>query len=189
MSNLGQRASRLIEQRARRSGRQAPTLRRQNSLVVAPVLNANLSAGASSLQLKASSGRLTGRVVKGSRFTITGVTGTYEVLADATTSAAGVLTVIFTPIAASGAAVGAAVTFTQKYHETTYPYLNREASDEDVKAIDEGQTIKLIPYDASKPAPEQGDLFDGDPIDRVRTIDADDGIAYYRCWVKEGTIA
>lgn len=184
MSNLGQRASRLIERRARLSA----TLRRQNSLVVAPVLNANLSAGASSLQLKGAS-KLTGRVVKGSRFTIAGVTGTYEILADASTSTAGVLTVTFTPVAAGGASVGAAVTFTQKHYDTTYPYLNREASDEDVKAIDEGQTIKLLPYDASKPAPEQGDLFDGDLIDRVRTIDADDGIAYYRCWVKEGTIA
>lgn len=181
---LGQRASRLIEQRARGSA----TLRRQNSLIASPVLNSNLSNGASSLQLKAASGRLTGRVVKGALFTIAGVAGSYEVLIDSEASASGVLALTFTPVAASGASVGAAVTFTQKYSEVSYPYLNRQASDEDQKAIDEGQTIKLLPYDASKPAPEQGDLLNGDPIKRVQTIDADDAIAYYRCWVTEGTI-
>lgn len=182
---LGQRASRLIERRARTSF----MLRRQNSLIASPVLNANLSSGAAALQLKAATGKLTGRVVKGALFTIAGVAGSYEVLADSDASAAGVVALTFTPVAASGASTGAAVTFTQKYAEVSYPYLNRQASDEDTKAIDEGQTVKLLPYDASKPAPEQGDLLNGDPIKRVQTIDADDQIAYYRCWVTEGTIA
>lgn len=185
--SIGQRASWLIERRARSTA----VLRRQNSLVVTPVLNANLSAGASSLQLKsADSARpLRGRVVKGALFTVAGVAGIYEVLADAENTAAGVVALTFTPVAAAGASTGAAVTFTQKYSEVSYPYLNRQASDEDQKAIDEGQTIKILPYAASKPAPEQGDLLDGDPIKRVQTIDGDDQIAYYRCWVTEGTIA
>lgn len=178
--SLAEWASEVIQSRARGT----ITLRRPNNLSPSPVLALAVSAGQSSLTLKAAgSGRLTGRVVKGSQFTITGVTGTYTVLVDAETPTTGLLPVTLSPSIPVGqsAAIGATVTFSQPYAESSYPFLRRDSLSEDEKAIEGGSQARLLPFISTKPAPKQNDRLDGAPILKVKTIDADDGVAYYRC--------
>jgi len=177
--SIAARASALIERRAQ--GRTL-TLRRPNNLNVSPVLANALSAGQTALVLKGAT-KLTGRVVKNSRFTVAGVTGTYTVLADALTPTTGLLSLTFTPAipTAQSAGVGAAVTFTQNYEESSYPFLRRDTLAEDEKTIEGGTQARLLPFITGKPAPTQLDRLDGVPILRVKTVDTDDGVGYYRC--------
>lgn len=172
----------LIERRA--EGRTL-TLRRRNSITASPVLSAPLSAGNTALTLKHANAqsRLTGRVVKGAVFSITGISGTYTVLIDTEASVSGIISVVFTPEIPTGqsALTGAAVTFSQSYSDVTYPYLRRASLEEDEKMIEGGTQARILPYSATKPAPRQNDELDGTAIKSVKVIDADDGIAYYRC--------
>jgi hypothetical protein len=180
------RTANLIRTRSR----QTATLRRQNNLLKAPVLASSVSAGQTTASIKAASGALTGRVVLGSRFGITGITGTYTVAEDAKASASGVLAIAFTPAIPAGqsALTGAAVAFTQAYSDYAYSALNRSASVEDKEATEKGVAVRLLPYTTGHPAPEQNDLLDGMSIERVGTVDADDGIAFFRCFVADGSV-
>lgn len=172
----------LIERRAQ--GRTL-TLRRRNSLTASPVLSAPLSAGNSALTLKHQNAslRLTGRVVKGSTFSVSGVAGTYAVLIDTEAPLSGIISLVFTPAIPAGqsAATGAAVTFSQSYSDISYPYLRRASLEEDEKMIEGGSQARILPYSSTKPAPRQNDELDGTAIKAVKVVDADDGVAYYRC--------
>jgi hypothetical protein len=183
---IAERAADLLRSRARHMA----TLRRQNTLLASTVLASGVAAGASTVTLKAPAGRLTGRAVAGALFSIAGIPGTCTVSEDAQTPASGVLEIAFTPALPPGASAstGAVVTFSQAYAEHTYPVVNREASVEDRKATEEGLTVQLLPYTEGRPVPEQGDLLDGVSIKRVGTVDADEGIAFFRCFVAEGTV-
>lgn len=180
--SISSRATALIERRAQ--GRTL-TLRRRNTLNTSPVLAASLSAGGTALTLKHSNSslRLTGRVVKGAVFSISGVTGTYTVLIDSEAPVSGILPIVFTPAipALQSAAIGAAVTFSQSYADSTYPYLRRASLEEDEKMIEGGSQARILPYSPTRPAPRQNDELDGTAIKAVKVVDADDGIAYYRC--------
>lgn len=182
MMGIASRASSLIERRAQ--GRTL-TLRRRNSLTATPVLSAPISAGNTALTLKHQNAnlRLTGRVVKGAVFSISGISGTYTVLIDSEAPVSGILSLVFTPEIPVGqsANTGAAVTFSQSYSEVPYPYLRRASLEEDEKMIEGGTQARLLPYSSSKPAPRQNDELDGTAIKAVKVIDADDGVAYYRC--------
>lgn len=179
---ISSRATALIERRAQ--GRTL-TLRRRNSITASMVLAAPISTGNTALTLKhQNSGlRLTGRVVKGSTFSISGVTGTYTVLIDSEAPVSGILSLVFTPEIPTGqsASTGAAVTFSQSYSEVTYPYLRRASLEEDEKMIEGGSQARILPYSSTKPAPRQNDELDGTAIKAVKVVDADDGVAYYRC--------
>lgn len=77
--DLSDWASDLIQEHATH----AVTLRRSNNLKPSSVvLAAGVAAGATSLQIKAPTGDISGRVVSGSTFTIAGITGTYTVSTD-----------------------------------------------------------------------------------------------------------
>lgn len=190
VGDMSRWAANMVRRRARRT----TILRRENAgAYTSTVLSAPLAASATAAIIKAAGGsRLSGTVVAGSKFTIAGVTGTYTLSADVTAPpppAAGVVTITFTPAIPVGqsAAIGAVLTFTQKYGEVTYPVLSRQASVDDVKAIENGESVKVLPFEKGKAAPRVGDRLDGVPVVRVETIDADDGVAYYRCHIVEAT--
>lgn len=180
---LGTQAANLIRQKA---GNRRATLRRQNTIIPGALkLSSALSAGATSLTAVASgTGTLNGKVVSGSVFSIAGVTGTYTATSDAQ-AAAGSITIPFSPAIPAGqsASINAAVTFTRAYKDHSYPVLNRQVSAEDAERVDAGLQIRLLPYTSGLPAPDNGNLLDGIVIKEVRTVDGDDGIAYYRCFV------
>jgi hypothetical protein len=168
------------------------TLRRQNTLLDAVVLDAPIGEGDTSASIKKASSRLTGAVVAGSIFEIADISGTYTVTEDAQVPPTGVLDLSFSPAIPAGesALAGAAVTWTQNYAEVTYPAVVRQASDEDRKTVSEGRSVLLLPYDKDKPAPRPNDQINGEPIiaDGVKTVDADDGIAFFRCYIGKASV-
>lgn len=181
MSNAASWAAEVIQQQA---GGRTLILRRPNNLKPdTRTLSSAISAGNTALILKSTS-RLTGRVVKGSQFTITGIPGTYTVLVDTEAPTSGLVPVTFTPAIPVGqsAPIGATVTFTANYAEISYPYLSRSVMTEDEKLIEGGTQVRLLPYVVSKPAPQQQDQINGTPILKVQVISGDgDHPAYYRC--------
>ncbi len=100
------------------------TMRRRSTLanaatgapVSALTLGASVSLGASSLSLTASN--LVGSVPAGLVLTVAGVSGSYTVQSAAVASG-GSVAVTVSPVLASGASAGAAVTITQGYGEQT----------------------------------------------------------------------
>lgn len=180
---LGIQAANLIR---RRAGNKRAILRRQNAEVPKTIkLSAPLLAGASSLTaVTTGTQALAGKVVEGATFTVVGITGTFTVLADAK-PVAGVVTITFDPPIPVGqsAATNALLTFTRQYKEYSYPVLNRQVSAEDSARIDAGFQMRALPFEPLLHAPDNGDFLDGILIKEVRTVDADDSIAYYKCFV------
>lgn len=85
------------------------------------------------------------------------------------------LVLTFTPAIPVGqsAAIGAAVTFTQTYSDTTYRALRRDITSEDDDATLTGQQVRVLPYERSKPTPRQGDLLDSRQIQSVESVAGD----------------
>lgn len=85
------------------------------------------------------------------------------------------LTLTFTPAIPVGqsAAIGAVVTFTQTYSDTTYPALRRDVVSDDEDATMTGQQVRVLPYSKNKPAPRQGDLLDSRQIQSVESVAGD----------------
>lgn len=182
MSGIGASAAALIIQQSRH----AVTLRRPNSISSA-VLSAGALSGAATVSLKSASAQKFSPnrrgVVKGSVFSIAGVAGSYAVLADVEIPASGVLPISIFPVLAGPASLGVAVTFSQGFKDWTYPVINRKATAEDKEAVEGGRQVRILPFIADKPAPEQNDRIDGFPILEVDTVEAEDQVAYYRCFI------
>lgn len=151
----------------RAGGGATSTLRRKNTLLV----NLTLAAGALSgaLSVTAAAAGLAGRVAAGAKFQIAGVAGTYTVAADAAVSG-GQIVLTLTVGLAGAAALGAALTWTQKYAEHSYLRAKGRTTEEDKGLVDSGTRVVHLAYDATKPAPKEGDELDGLPILQAETI-------------------
>lgn len=159
------------------------TLRRSNTLAPTnPPLLAEASAQDSTRVLlkSATSLKLTGRVVKGSTFQLSGITGTYTALIDAE-AVNGRIEIFFSPALPQLAPLNTIATFTQTYSLVQYPKLERTITTADKQIVESGDRVYILPYISTKPAPEQIDQLDGIPILRVQLVHGDDGPAYYRC--------
>jgi len=189
MGDLSNWAAGVIRKRAKGH---TTTLRRSNTLRPSTIkISVDALAGATGLSLVASSGKLIGSVVSGAQFTISGILSTtFTILEDADTLNSGTLVVGISPALPVHVPAATPITFTQTYADVIYPVLIRKISDEDEKEGRNGQSIRLLPFQDSKPAPRVNDRLNGIPIIRVDEISGDgDHLAYYRCEIDEGTSA
>lgn len=124
-------------------------------------LSASVSPGASSLVAGVPSGGLVGTLVNGSTFTLDG--DAYTVTADADADeAADTITVSFTPPAVGSYSLGESFNIQSYIVRTTYKVVVTNIREEDrifLKGGHEAQTRTMhLRYDASKPAPKDGDV-------------------------------
>jgi hypothetical protein len=142
------------------------TLRQKNTLTAEAHVWGGAAAGAESLIATAGDGT----VVRGSSFSVHGVPGTYTVAEDSST-AGGKITLSFSPPLAGTAADQAAISFVKPYGEWTYPVMDGSGIAEVDKEVVGGRQIRVLAYQAGKPAPRQhGDELDGLPITGVDAV-------------------
>lgn len=160
------------------------TLRRSNTLKPTnpPILSEVSAQNSTRIVLKsATTQKLTGRVVKGAVLQLGGIVGvSFTVLADVD-AVDGKVEIFVSPALPQDAPVNTVATFTQTFAEVQYPKIKRTITTTDRQIVQSGDQVYILPYIATKPAPEQIDQLDGIPILRVQLVDGDDAPAYYRC--------
>lgn len=150
------------------SGARLP-LKRLNTLKPeAQTLVGAHSAGVTSLTATAT--QLRGRAVKGSTFTVAGVTGTYAASADASAGVNNQVTVTFTPALAGPALNGAAVTWSQPYAEHSFLRMKGAREEDTDDQVGKGTQVFHLAYDAALPAPDPGDFLGGLRIKSAETV-------------------
>lgn len=161
---MARRRDRRIIQRV--GGRLKATLRQKNTLTSDAHVWGGAAPGAESLIATAGDGA----IVRGSSFSVHGVSGTYTAASDSA-STAGKITVSFSPPLAGPAADQAAITFTQPFGEWIYPVMDGSGIAEVDKEIVGGRQIRVLPYQAGNPAPRHhDDELDGLPITGVDAV-------------------
>lgn len=142
------------------------TLRQKNSVVSPVSIHGGAATGATSFHCTCGDGW----IVQGSVLSIAGVSGSYTV--QATVQAAnGSINLTVAPPLTGSAADGALVTFSQAFGEWTYPVMDGSGEAEVDKEIVAGRQVRVLAYQAGKPAPrEHDDELDGLPITGVDIV-------------------
>jgi hypothetical protein len=164
-----QRDDRIIQ----RIGRKATAvLRKQNDIPPTVPMQVAGTAAAGTTQLTADAQIKTklGRAVKGSKFTIAGVTGSFT-LSEACESALATIVLKFTPaLPTGGAANDALITWTQTYADWTFYQMRPAQTETTDKAVEKGTRVFQLAYKSGNEAPEVGDTLAGLPVIEVKPI-------------------
>jgi hypothetical protein len=155
-------------------------LRKQNNIPGALAVYGSAVTGASSLVF--STAGTSGDLSHGSVFGIQGLAGAYTLAAMAS-AANGHVAVTFTPPLAGDVVDGAVVTFSQAYGEFTYPRMNGKQEQDTDRGVRDSALVRVLAYQAGKPAPVESDLLDSLPITKVEPVDAGGGVSRYRVTV------
>lgn len=165
-------------------GGQTKTLRKVNTALVGFSVMGAVAGGATQLIADIAAGAQIGKIVKGSTFTVAGVSGTYTVAVqvESTTNA---ITITYTPALAGPAADNAAITWTQRYADWTYPCMlgkQEEIISED--SVRTGKRVYVAAWVSGNEPPEVGDLFAGLPVvGPVEPVGPDGNVSRYRITV------